>query len=121
MLLDRYLEVSASKIAFHYSALGKPALLHPASTELHFNASHSGDYAVFAITRAGETGVDIERVRKDMARRDEIASAISHRRTKGFVSAARIRTCWRILYAMGSEGGVRQSARHRPLLGVGSI
>jgi 4'-phosphopantetheinyl transferase len=73
ILLGHYLEVSAKEIAFRYGALGKPALLHLASGGLHFNASHSGDYAVFAVTRAGETGVDIECVRPDMARRDEIA------------------------------------------------
>ena len=72
-LLGRYAEAGANEIAFHYGAFGKPALLHPASAGLHFNASHAGDYAVFAITRAGETGVDIERVRNELPRHDEIA------------------------------------------------
>ena len=73
LLLARYLEANAREIAFDYGAHGKPQLKHPVNSTLHFNASHSGDYAVFAMTRAGEVGVDIERIREDMPRRDEIA------------------------------------------------
>ena len=38
---------------------GKP-LLAGDDVGVHFNYSHSGDYVVFAFTRAGEVGVDIE-------------------------------------------------------------
>lgn len=72
-LLGRYLEMVPREIAFDYGAHGKPRLKQPVNSGLHFNASHSGDYAVLAFTRAGEVGVDIERVREDLARRDDIA------------------------------------------------
>jgi 4'-phosphopantetheinyl transferase len=73
LLLARYLDANASEIVFDYGAHGKPHLKDPARSALHFNASHSGDYAAFAMTRAGDVGVDIERVHEDMPRSDEIA------------------------------------------------
>ena len=73
LLLARYLEADARALAFEYGAHGKPQLKHAANLALHFNASHAGDYAAIAMTRSGEVGVDIERIRKDMPRRDEIA------------------------------------------------
>ncbi len=73
ILLGAYVEIPTNEIAFQYGAQGKPKLKYCESSGVHFNASHSGDYAVFAITRAGEAGVDIERIRDDMPRRDDIA------------------------------------------------
>jgi 4'-phosphopantetheinyl transferase len=73
LLLAHYLEADANEIVFDYGPHGKPQLKHPALSTLHFNTSHSGDYAAFAMTRAGDVGVDIERVQEDMPRCDEIA------------------------------------------------
>jgi len=70
-LLAHYLESKAREIVFAYGEHGKPTLREPVG--LCFNASHSGDYAAFAFTRLGETGVDIERVREDLPRREGIA------------------------------------------------
>jgi 4'-phosphopantetheinyl transferase len=72
-LLGRYANVSPGAITFAQGAHGKPALAQPENSGIHFNTSHSGDYAVFAMTRAGDVGVDIEQVREDMSRCDEIA------------------------------------------------
>ncbi len=69
-LLGHYLQTAPEQLAFTYGLHGKPALV---STGLHFNTSHSGDYALFAFTRANDIGVDIEQVRGDLARREEIA------------------------------------------------
>ena len=41
---------------------GKPALANDA--RLYFNVSHSGDWAMIAVTRAAAVGIDIERVRE---------------------------------------------------------
>ena len=73
LLLARYLEANASEITFDYNSHGKPALKDPARPDFHFNTSHSSDYAVFAVTRAGAVGVDIERIRDDLPRHEEIA------------------------------------------------
>src|SRR5687768_9818 len=69
-LLGHYGQRAPREIGFVYGPHGKPAL---ASGPLHFNTSHSGDYAAFAITQSGDIGVDIEQVRGDLTRREEIA------------------------------------------------
>jgi len=58
----------------------KPRLVSPPGTpQVHFNVSHSGDYAVIAVSRDAEVGVDIEQRRArqpflDLARRFYSAS-----------------------------------------------
>jgi 4'-phosphopantetheinyl transferase len=72
-LLARYLETPAREIVFAHGPHGKPSLVQSAGKHLHFNTSHSGDYAAFAMTHSGEVGVDIEQVRADITRLEEIA------------------------------------------------
>ena len=61
-ILGSYLGLPPATVAFRINAHGKP-YLHSAPAMLQFNLSHSGDWALCAITTAGEVGVDIERVR----------------------------------------------------------
>ena len=70
-LLADYLQAGAGEIVFQLGPHGKPAL--DAYPHFFFNASHSGDHAAFAFSRAGEVGVDIEEVRGDLRRHDVIA------------------------------------------------
>jgi 4'-phosphopantetheinyl transferase len=72
LLLARYLKAPPTAIAFSYNTHGKPELLGD-GPPFHFNVSHTGDFSVFAFAREGAIGVDIERVRADMTRQDEIA------------------------------------------------
>jgi 4'-phosphopantetheinyl transferase len=67
LILSRYAGDDPSSLAFIYGAHGKPALL-PFS-DVEFNLSHAGDWALVAVTRAIPVGVDIERIRDqvDMA------------------------------------------------------
>ena len=62
-ILGRYLQVEPARLEFVYSSRGKPALAAGFDGELHFNTAHSGDLALFAVTRAGPVGVDVERIR----------------------------------------------------------
>jgi 4'-phosphopantetheinyl transferase len=63
-VLGEYVEAPPEKIQFHYNAQGKPMLRPEMSNgRLHFNLAHSEDIAVLGITRAGQVGVDVERVR----------------------------------------------------------
>jgi 4'-phosphopantetheinyl transferase len=73
-LLGRYTGANAREIAFQLGAQGKPSLtLLPEHASLHFNTSHSGDYAAFGFTRAGDIGVDIEQVNHERPRHEGIA------------------------------------------------
>lgn len=67
LVLSRYQNIDPARIAFHYGAHGKPALVSGGNIE--FNLSHAGDWALIAVTRAVPVGVDIERIREkiDMA------------------------------------------------------
>jgi 4'-phosphopantetheinyl transferase len=64
MILASYLGGSApSRVAFTDGARGKPSLAEPAGpSTLRFNVSHSHHLALVAVTRAGEVGVDVERL-----------------------------------------------------------
>lgn len=72
-LLSGYLRDDPAKIRFSYNAYGKPGLASPPATlPLLFNVAHSDGLALFAFTRHQNIGVDIERVRADVAT-EEIA------------------------------------------------
>ena len=61
ILLGRYLNAAPGDIEFSYGSKGKPALA--AGNRLQFNASHTGDLALFAFTLDCEIGVDVEAIR----------------------------------------------------------
>jgi 4'-phosphopantetheinyl transferase len=69
-LIARYENIGPEVIRFSYNTYGKPSL---DGSSLRFNASHSADLALFAFTRQRQIGVDLERIRTDLATR-EIAS-----------------------------------------------
>lgn len=58
-LLARYTGLPARALSLVRGEHGKPLLAEP-DVSVHFNYSHSGSYAIFAFTRMGEVGVDIE-------------------------------------------------------------
>lgn len=58
-ILSNYLKMEPSAIRFAYNQYGKPMVQ---GTDLRFNLSHSGDWAMLAVTRGREVGIDIERV-----------------------------------------------------------
>lgn len=57
-----YTDHPPEDLVFGYQAKGKPYLAAP-SSDVCFNLSHSGDFALLAFTRGREIGVDIERRR----------------------------------------------------------
>jgi 4'-phosphopantetheinyl transferase len=69
-LIGRYENLSPAGVQFVYNSFGKPGL---EQSSLRFNASHSGALGLFAFARNNNIGVDIERIRADLASR-EIAS-----------------------------------------------
>lgn len=62
--LCRYLRTDARSISYRYGEHGKPFLDAPASQNLNFSLSHSGDRLLIAVCRGGQIGVDIELVQE---------------------------------------------------------
>ena len=70
-ILSRYLPVDSGRLSFDHGSNGKPRLsqaLAPAGVQ--FNLSHSNELALFAVTRRGEVGVDIEYVKENFEFQD---------------------------------------------------
>lgn len=76
-LLAAYLGIPESSVALQEGTRGKPELALPkvdphrsrqgaTNQTLSFNWSHSGDYALIALSREAALGVDIERLRKNL-------------------------------------------------------
>lgn len=63
-ILGRYLQIAPAQVEFTYADHGKPQLASPLN-ELKFNLAHSGGLALYAFTRIGEVGVDIEHIRPE--------------------------------------------------------
>jgi 4'-phosphopantetheinyl transferase len=63
-ILSRYLGLTPDAVAFTFTVHGKPELAASMKApDLRFNLSHSGDWAVLAVTRGREVGIDLEQVR----------------------------------------------------------
>ncbi len=72
-ILGWYLGVAPAAVEFRYGPHGKPAITGgPGRCALRFNVSHADGMALYAVTLGREVGVDLERVRSDVAT-EEIA------------------------------------------------
>ncbi len=66
-LLSRYLHTEAHSLRFTYNQFGKPALaVEAGSHSLFFNVAHSHELALYAVTRLGAVGIDLEYMRDDL-------------------------------------------------------
>jgi 4'-phosphopantetheinyl transferase len=101
IVLAHLLDVTPGCVRFRYNEFGKPYLdCGENSPWLRFSLSHSGDLVLMAIAAGREIGVDVERVREDVAvdciaarffsvrERAELASLPSDQRADAFFS------CW---------------------------
>jgi 4'-phosphopantetheinyl transferase len=64
MILSRYAGEDPGNLYFGYGKHGKPELLP--FTEIQFNLSHAGEWAIVAVTQSVPVGVDIERIRNEV-------------------------------------------------------
>lgn len=65
ILLGCYLAVEPESVKFAYGAKAKPVLAENLYRgQIHFSLSHSDGVALYAFTRNGEIGIDIERMRE---------------------------------------------------------
>jgi 4'-phosphopantetheinyl transferase len=64
-ILGGYLGLSPEDLIFCRGPQGKPWLfLNPGEAPLYFNVTHADAVALYAVTREGEVGIDIERIRE---------------------------------------------------------
>jgi 4'-phosphopantetheinyl transferase len=100
-LLAERLDLPPESIEFVYAREGKPALAERfARSGWRFNLSHCGELAVYAFSRAGEVGIDVEAVHA-IAEADAIAARVFSRREheayRGFAPTERplaFFRCW---------------------------
>ncbi len=62
VILGHYLAAAPASLQFEAGPKGKPVLGGPHAGALHFNLSHSGAWALYAVTRGAAVGVDLEEV-----------------------------------------------------------
>lgn len=66
-ILSSYLGMEPHQIRFEYTSHGKPILAaNSASNNLTFNLSHSGRIVLYGISRGGNIGIDIERIKEHL-------------------------------------------------------
>jgi 4'-phosphopantetheinyl transferase len=100
-ILSLYLGISPVNLRFLYSKHGKPSLSHETTTvPLHFNLSHAHEFALCAVSKTCQVGIDLEYLHHNLASLeiaqgffspDEVAmlrSLPENLRTRGFFS------CW---------------------------
>lgn len=77
-------------VSFDYNPAGKPALSGAADGAVRFNLSHSEQWGLLAVSRAGEIGVDIEKQRPmaDVLRLAQTAFSPAERAELGRVPPA---------------------------------
>jgi 4'-phosphopantetheinyl transferase len=68
-ILARTLKTAADDLRFSVDANGKPSLI---GNSLHFNLSHTEDWALIALAENSPVGVDVEKIR-DTLKAEEIA------------------------------------------------
>ena len=74
-LLSKYLQETPENIEIVYSLWGKPCLLQEKA--LYFNVSHSRNYALYAMTRSHEVGIDLVYIDKSLILEDMAGSIFS--------------------------------------------
>jgi 4'-phosphopantetheinyl transferase len=88
-ILGHYLNAEPRRLSFEYEARGKPKLSGVATCHaLHFNVTHSGGLALFAVGRESPLGVDVEHLRP-LSEMDQIASRFFSTGENTILSAAK--------------------------------
>jgi 4'-phosphopantetheinyl transferase len=77
LVLAHHLQRPSSELIFAYNAFDKPRLAGSPQRLLEFNISHSGEWLLIALACGRALGVDVERMRADMATADIAARFFS--------------------------------------------
>jgi phosphopantetheinyl transferase len=96
LLLSRYAGISPSAVLLNAVPGEKPRFVNSPTPVIHYSSSSSDELAVFAITRSGRVGVDIESVRafedlhdvaQDVFGDEELAAIVLERTEAGRLRA----------------------------------
>ncbi|HLW00768.1 MAG TPA: 4'-phosphopantetheinyl transferase superfamily protein [Ktedonobacterales bacterium] len=83
-ILGRYLSKDPHTLRFAYNGYGKPVLIEELENDpIQFNVTHSRNLALYAFTRQGEIGVDVEEITAEAKDYENLAQR--------FFSAAEVR------------------------------
>jgi 4'-phosphopantetheinyl transferase len=64
LILSKYINIAPENIEFIYSEKGKPSLAQNYDDlGIEFNLSHSGELALYAVTKDKRIGIDVEKIR----------------------------------------------------------
>jgi 4'-phosphopantetheinyl transferase len=86
-ILTRYLPLDAHSLSFSINDYGKPRLSEVFSERgLEFNLSHSGDFALVAVTLNRQVGVDVEYIREEDSSEEIAQRFFSKREVSDFLS-----------------------------------
>ena len=86
-LLSKYLRTSLATLEIECNDFGKPSVPKVLNQkDIRFNLSHSGDLCVLGFRQSGEIGVDIEKIRDDLAMDDLARRYFSPREVTEFES-----------------------------------
>ena len=86
-ILTRYLPIDSRSLSFSVNDYGKPSLSETFSERgLEFNLSHSGDFALVAVTLNRQVGVDVEYMREEVSREKIVPRYFSDREVSDFLS-----------------------------------
>ena len=70
-ILRRYLHCEAGQLSFSIGSYGRPGLsANSFDPGIEFNLTHSGNYALIAVTRERKVGVDLEGIRQGISPED---------------------------------------------------
>jgi 4'-phosphopantetheinyl transferase len=86
LLLGHILDSPADQPRFEYNEFGKPSLIVGQELPLQFNLSHSGELILIAVTVGRSLGIDVERIRTDLAPEILAAQVFSQSEQKSLAS-----------------------------------
>lgn len=85
-ILGKYTGISPQLLRFKYNEYGKPSIADEKTGNLKFNLSHSNGFALYAITRSDEIGIDFELINPSQVDKEMAAKLLTNNELERFNS-----------------------------------